>query len=228
MISAILFSYASAHALILFLTFRNPGAHSTFRADPRLWYVRFLIAAIIIDNLTQALGPMLIDSAFYEIPNRLRFGLHSILVPPLLIFAVSIFIIPMENRRVAYVFMLMACLLTACGIAYGAYHEILLLELQVADPAPLGHLKLVNAHSSPPWATIIANLLVLPLAAWIWAKQQWRWLLFGAGFIFIVNGAAAAAEWGFLAGNFAEVVFVASLWRTALHFRSDKAEQAGY
>jgi len=225
MISAILLCYACAHGVLLFLTFKSTGPEGKdLIADKRLWYVRLLISAIIIDNLTQAVGPMFIDAAFYEWPNRLRFALHAIMVPPILIFAVSILILPFKNQLAAKTWMLLACLLTALGVAYGVYHEIFMLELQPADPAPMGHLKLVNAHSSPPWATILANLLTLPIAAWIWAKQQWRWLLFGAGFIFIVNGAAAAAEWGFLAGNFAEIVFVASLWRTALYFNPGRRQ----
>ncbi|GAB3096411.1 hypothetical protein GCM10027217_11450 [Pseudomaricurvus hydrocarbonicus] len=100
-------------------------------------------------------------------------------------------------------------LFTGAAIMFGLYHEVVLLEL--GDKSALGVHKLGNLSSAPPWATILSNLVFLPLAWVYWRTTGWPWMLLGGVFIFIVNGASAAQPWGFLAGNFAEVVFIISL-----------------
>jgi len=52
----------------------------------------------------------------------------------------------------------------------------------------------------------------------VWKVNGWRWFFLGGLFIFLLNGATGAQPWGFIVGNFAEVVFILCLLATHRHF----------
>ena len=104
----------------------------------------------------------------------------------------------------------------ASALVWGFYHEVILLQLALR-PA-LGVMKLGSVSSLPPIATIATNILILPMAAAVWKVSGWKWFLLGTAFIFVLNGATGAQPWGFLVGNFAELVFMLCLLATQRRF----------
>jgi hypothetical protein len=90
--------------------------------------------------------------------------------------------------------------------------------LELGPKSAIGVTKLGSVSGLPPIATILTNILLLPMAALVWKASGWRWLLLGALFIFLVNGATGAQPWGFLVGNFSELVFMVSLLATDRRF----------
>jgi hypothetical protein len=202
---------AAIHALLLLSTLR-------FRADTAEWLVRTLLLALIYDNVVLALSAREFDQAWYYNASWLRYGLHVVVLPPLVIAALQLAAragVAWANRAPA---LIAACLFAAVGLAVGAITELVGLEL-VREVA-FGHERLASADSMPPLATILTNIVVLVIAAFIWRASGWPWLFFAAITIFLVNGALAGSTWSIIGGNLAEVVFatgwVATLWRFRL------------
>jgi hypothetical protein len=186
---------------------------------PRLWLLRFMLFGMFYDNLIQGIGNWFIDAAWYEAANVPRFVLHAAVLPFLTLFGLSV-------MRAAGVKMAFNALLvgfcwsfTACALAWGLYHEVFLLELGPKEA--MGVMKMGSLSGMPPVATILTNILVLPMAAAVWKVSGWKWFFLGALFIFLLNGATGAQPWGFLLGNFAEVVFVLCLLATHRRFAGD-------
>ena len=204
-------------ALILFAllcwTFFYGGTGSA-----RLWLLRLLLIGMCYDNVMQGLGNWFMDAPWYEGANVMRFVLHTTVLPFLTIFALAI----MGDAGVVVArkpgFVALCWLITLVAVGWGVYHEVVMLEL---GPKPaMGVMKLGSLSGVPPIATIATNLLVLPMAASVWRVGGWPWFFLGALFIFVVNGATGSQPWGFLSGNFAELVFIASLLLTERRFGS--------
>ena len=191
----LLLIFAAVDIALLAWTFRDRDF-----AAPRLWLLRFLLLGMFYDNLVQGSGNWFIEEGWYAPANIPRFVLHASVLPFLTLFGLSVF----------------CWLFTACALGWGLYHEVALLEL--GPRSALGVTKLGSLSSMPPVATILTNILVLPMAAAVWRVAGWPWFFLGGMFIFVVNGATAAQPWGFLVGNFAEVVFVLSLLQTHWRF----------
>ena len=186
--------------------------------SPRLWLLRMMLLGMCYDNVVQGLGNWFIDASWYAAANVPRFVLHSAVLPFLTLFGLSI----MRGAGVkmaASVFMVGFCwLFTAAALVWGLYHEVFMLEL--GPKSAMGVMKLGSLSGLPPIATIVTNILVLPMAAAVWKVSGWKWFFLGALFIFLLNGATGAQPWGFLVGNFAEVVFVLCLLATHRRFSS--------
>ena len=175
-----------------------------------------MLLGMSYDNLVQGLGNWFIDAAWYEGANVPRFILHVTVLPFLTIFGLSV----MRDAGVALArnaLVIGFCwLFTAAALAWGLYHEVYLLQL--GPKHAMGVMKLGSISALPPVATILTNILVLPMAAMVWKSSGWKWFFLGGLFIFLVNGATGAQPWGFLVGNFAELVFIVSLLATDRRF----------
>jgi len=186
--------------------------------SPRLWLLRMMLLGMCYDNLVQGLGNWFIEADWYAAANVPRFVLHSAVLPFLTLFGLSI-MRAAGVKVAANVFMVGFCwLFTAAALAWGLYHEVFMLEL--GPKSAMGVMKLGSLSGLPPIATIVTNILVLPMAAAVWKVSGWKWFFLGALFIFLLNGATGAQPWGFLVGNFAEVVFVLCLLATHRRFSS--------
>ena len=198
--ATLLLLYAFVHALLLLGTFRFE------RSSASVWFLRAMLLAMAYDNVMMAVGPLAIDSPLYAPANVPRYIAHAGLLPFMLLFAVTMLrrrgpsIVDKPAMRAGLV------LFTAMALGYGFVMDVAQLEL--GPESILGHVRLVSLDSVPPFATILTNLLVLPVAALLWRRGGTGLLFSGALFIFIVNGATGAMPWGFLAGNAAEVVFI--------------------
>ena len=207
----LLLGFALLQTALLAWTFtRAPGNPA------RVWLLRFMLLGMSYDNLVQGLGTWFIDAPWYEGANVPRFVLHVTVLPFLTIFGLSV----MRDAGVALArnaLVIGFCwLFTAAALAWGLYHEVYLLQL--GPKHAMGVMKLGSISALPPVATILTNILVLPMAAMVWKSSGWKWFFLGGLFIFLVNGATGAQSWGFLVGNFAELVFIVSLLATDRRF----------
>ena len=182
----------------------------------RLWLLRFMLFGMFYDNLVQGIGNWFIDASWYEAANVPRFVLHSAVLPFLTLFALSIMRAAGVKLAIKPFFTGFCVLFTAVALGWGLYHEVYMLEL--GPKSAMGVMKMGSLSGLPPIATILTNILVLPMAAAVWKVSGWKWFFLGALFIFLLNGATGAQPWGFLVGNFAEVVFVLCLLATHRRF----------
>jgi len=188
---------------------------------PRLWLLRFMLFGMAYDNLIQGIGNWFIEASWYEAANVPRFVLHAGVLPFLTLFGLSVMQsagVKMASNKLLVGF---CWLFTAGALAFGLYHEVLLLVL--GPKTAMGVMKMGSLSGMPPVATIVTNILILPMAAAVWKVSGWKWFFLGALFIFLLNGATGAQPWGFLVGNFAEVVFVVCLIATHRRFATNPA-----
>jgi hypothetical protein len=210
-LNTLLLLFALCHLALLAWTFAGAG-----RGALPLWLLRCLLFGVFWDNLVQGTGGWFVDQPWYLPANYLRYFLHSLLLPLLVLFGLwamggagAAAAASPRVRVVCYVF-------TLGAIAWGLYHEVFLLQL--APVSVLGVDKLVAVFTAPPYATIATSLVLLTMGVAVWRASGWRWLFLGSLFIFVVNGATASLPWGFVAASFAEVVFILCLLATERRF----------
>ncbi|ERN40571.1 hypothetical protein KR51_00031190 [Rubidibacter lacunae KORDI 51-2] len=178
-------------------------------ASFRLWFLRIMFAGIAYDNLMLVLGPTCIGRNWYLLASYPRYVLHAAILPFITLFVLSVMQVTGVGLGDKPPFILFCLVFTCIALVYGMWHEVLRLELAPEDT--LDHPRLARTSKTPPLATIATNFLILPLAVMIW-HQSGRWLLFaGSLFIFLVNSVSAEKNWGYIARNGAEVIFMCSL-----------------
>ncbi|GAA5525440.1 hypothetical protein Maes01_02010 [Microbulbifer aestuariivivens] len=182
-----------------------------------IWFLRCLLLALALDNMVIALAPLLLESPVYGVMSMMRFWIHAILLPGLLVFAAYLLQRYVASERIRVWLPRLGWALAIIAITYGYVFELAPLELVVADYYP----RMISADSQPPLATIAVNLLVIVAGIWLWRVAQWPWLFAGALQIFLVNGASAGLEWAFIVGNSAELLFALSLLATLAHIQKD-------
>ncbi|MEP1472362.1 MAG: hypothetical protein ABJK20_02340 [Halieaceae bacterium] len=209
--NGLLLLFAAVDLMLLLWTFKDKEP-----AAARLWLLRFLLLGMLYDNLLQGVGNWFIEASWYAAANVPRFILHALVLPFLTLYGLSVMRSAGVTLAGNHFFSGFCWLFTACALVWGFYHEVILLEL--GPKSVFGVSKLGSVSGMPPVATILTNILVLPMAAAVWRVAGWPWFFLGALFIFLVNGATGGQPWGFLVGNFAEVVFVVSLLQTHWRF----------
>ncbi len=212
MLHLVLLFYALIHASLLIWVLSISPTNCTPWQKGRVTFVCALLIGMLYDNLITGIGNFYFEQDWYSTANVPRFVLHALILPFLPLFAFSL--LQETHGRMRHQRLLFWPLIVVCSLAllYGLYHEVILLQL--GDKSVLGVQKLGNMVPSPPWATIVSNLIFLPMAWLYWRAAGWPWMFFGGLFIFVLNGASAGQSWGFLVGNFAEVVFIVSLLLT--------------
>lgn len=186
--------------------------------------VGLLLCGLLVDNLALAVSGAGLDAGYERILASLRYQMHALALPPLLVAAVCV----AQRAGVGFLSgaraMQVAVVLSIAGIAWGFATEIYGMEF--VPETLLGHTRLVSADGAPPLATILTNALLLIVAAAVWRRAKWPWLFAAALFIFAVNGATAAKEWSIVASNLAEVVFAVAWVATLRRFSPpEKFEQ---
>jgi hypothetical protein len=207
----ILFVTAAAiHVAILAATLR-------LRAGVTEWLLRALLLGLITDNLIVAAGAFAIDESWYYGASWMRYLAHVLLLPPMAFAALVLLQRAGSRFAVSQLARIATIFFVAAAISFGFVTEIA--ELELVRETVLGHPRMSSTHSGPPLATIATNLVILGLAAMLWRTVRWPWLFAAALFIFLVNGAAATTDWGIIAGNLAEVVFVLGWFASIRRFR---------
>ncbi len=212
MMLALLFATAALlHAAMFALSFR-------LKAGLPEWLVRLLFVGLMLDNTILALGAFAIDQPWYYDLSLVRYVAHVLILPPL-VTAASGTLVRAGVEWAAMKSVQAAIWLFVLGaISFGYATE--LSGLQLVQETLFGHTRYVSAHASPPLATILTNLVLLTIAAILWKRAGWRWAFAGSLLIFVVNGASAGSDWGIVAGNIAEILFVASWLATLFRFRA--------
>lgn len=212
MFNYMLLSYALLHLVILVWTFTWAA-----NTDSKIWILRALLFGMFYDNLMQGLGAWFITASWYESASIMRFVFHVSVLPFLTIFTLLILQLGQVNIANKLWFIGGCWMFALAAVIFGIYYEVYLLEL--GRTSVLGVEKLTSLSKTPPIATILTNIVVMLMAAALWRHNGWKWLFLGALFIFIVNGATATLAWGFIAGNFAELIFIICLLATARKFQ---------
>lgn len=181
--------------------------------------VRVLLVGTATDNFIQWLGHFYIAEEWYHQVNWLRFILHAAILPFITLFTLSVLRKAGIQWAYSKVFTGFCVLFTLTTLVYGLYADVLSVTMQVNEYH--GIAKLTKVEKGPPMGTILTNLLTIILAAMLWKKDGWKWLFIGSITIFLINGATAPFPWGFLTGNFAEILFALSLLFTAKAFFVD-------
>lgn len=207
MLSMVFVSAAAVHILILLSTLR-------LRAGGAEWIVRLLLLGLVADNLILALGGIAFDAPWYYGASWLRYFAHVLLLPPLALAALLL----AQRAGLSWSGMPVARwaigVFVVAAILVGLGTEIVNLEL--VKETLFGHDRYVSADAMPPIATILTNLVVLVIAGAIWRQAGWTWLFLAALAILLVNGSSAGKEWGIIAGNLAEIVFLVG-WVVTLY-----------
>ena len=195
----LLFTFAmTVHLVLLIATIRLP-------ANWPEWIVRALLLGLFIDNITLALSGLGLGSDWYVAANHLRYFAHAAVLPLLLIAGVLLArradVRWAANSKVVAV----AVVLATAGVLFGLATEVF--GLQLVPESLYGHTRLVSSSNLPPIATILTNVLLLPIGVAIWRNGGWPWLFAVALLILLVNGATATKDWGIISGNLTEIVF---------------------
>ncbi len=192
------FFVAALHLVMLLASFR-------LRAGAPEWLWRLLMCGLIYDNVVIALGSTGVGENWYQAASALRYLMHVIVLPPLVVAALLVARRAGADWAQGRTAFLMAGIFVVAAIDVGIVTEIA--GLQLVSESLYGHERLVSAHASPPLATIATNVVILAIGAAIWRRAGWPTLFGVALAILLVNGATASQEWGILAGNLAELVF---------------------
>ena len=209
--SFLLLAFAAIDAALLLWTFA-----ARLQPSLRLLLLQLMLLGMFYDNTVQGIGQWFAEASWYEAANVPRFVLHAAVLPFLTLFALSI----MKDAGIGVAhkpwLWIAGGLCTAAALAWGLYHEVYTLDLKPISR--YGVDKMTSVSSLPPIGTIATNILILPMAAAVWRVSGWSWFFLGSLFIFLLNGATGAQPWGFLVGNFAEVVFMLALLATHRRF----------
>lgn len=202
---------AAAHFSLMLATSRALNNAET-------WIVRALLLGLCFDNTVLALGVSSNNETWYYGASEIRYAMHVFVLPPLVLAALRLAgragIAGLESRYA----LLTGLTFAVAAIAFGFVTELANLELireSLGD-----HVRLVSADAMLPLATIVTNLVLLVLTAYLWRRSGWPWLFAATLSIFLINGGLAGSEWGIVAGNLAEVVFALAWVAALLHFNS--------
>ena len=175
--------------------------------------VAAVLAGLCYDNVVLALGNVGGETPWYKALTVMRYAVHATVLPPLVVAGVSL------ARRAGLRWALYhrmipaAALVASAGVVFGLTVDVIGIEL--VGKTLFEHSRLVSADTSPPFATITTNVVLLGIGASLWWRAHWPWLFAGSLAIFIINGATAGQPWSILAGNLAELVFAVS-WLKSL------------
>ena len=172
-----------------------------------------MLFGVIFDNITLFLAPHLLGSNVYLLLNKFRFATHALLLPLLIPFGLSV--LHQSGSTIAANKLLVGALslITIGALYFGIHHEIV--HLTLGEKSAYGYTRLAAVGDTlPPIGTIVANLILMVMGIALWKRAGWKWMFLGALFIFALNAATGAKEYGVLVGNFAEVVFIFSLLLT--------------
>lgn len=200
----------------------------TFAGAPlRIWILRAILFGVLYDNAALLLSTLYGAADWLKPLNYPRWWIHGTVLPLLSLFMFSLLrhlALPAANRLWVKALFL---LVTSLCLAYGIWYEILALDLTNRTAGFSNNLlgtmeRFTSVSQTPPLGTILTNVFLIIWAGYLWRLTGWYWLFAGALFIFCVNAASVAVSYGFMLGNFAEIVFLATLLMTERHFATQR------
>lgn len=211
MLVNLLFVFSAIHCLLFLESFRWAD-----NSHWRVWFLRLVLFTMAYANLIQGLGGLFIEQAWFLMANYARYYLQVCVFPVFIVFALSVTKDTAATLARQPWFRGLCLVMTAIGLVYGAYHELLGMDLVVHDA--LGIIRLDTADTTASYARLLTSLFVLLLATVIWQISGWKWLFLGCLLLVVVSGLSSGQAWGFVANNLAEILFVAATLQTEKYF----------
>ncbi|MEH2233526.1 MAG: hypothetical protein V7K71_28460 [Nostoc sp.] len=170
-----------------------------------------VVAGMTYDNLIISLGRLINEGSFLKSLNRLRFLLHDLLIPLLVVVAIKL-------ASAAGVFWAnKPILFSGCWtITFGLIGLGLMTNLKHLELAPInvaGSLRYKPKNSKPPISTIFIALLVGVAGFYIWREIQWPWMFVGT-VVMLFGNALPTKIFGSLVGSAVDFVFILALLTT--------------
>jgi len=172
---------------LIYLVFLIIGLRIAFRLG--YWtnsnFLLFIIAALIYDNLIIACGKFIGEGALLESLNLLRYWLHGIVTPTIIIYSWDVIIRTGAFHAKRKVLETLAYLLTLGLIIFEITHVI---GTNIKPKWDHGTL-VYEPESMPtmPIMLIITTVILLIAGIIIWKKQGWKTLFIGVLLMGIVN-----------------------------------------
>ena len=181
-----------------------------------------VLVGLLYDNAVIGYGIFIGESDLLLNMNMLRFLLHAVITPLLILAALDqtkrFGVETAKKRWVQGFFGLMTLVLIGIGLA----------EFANIDLVPAyygGTLRYVDSNVGPPIPSIITIVVIGILGIVIWRKGSWPWLFAGALFMF-VGSAIPPSQVGPAVGSGSEIVLLLSFLFTekALKDRNEVPE----
>ena len=172
-----------------------------------------VVAGMTYDNLIISLGRLINEGVCLKLLNRLRFLLHDLLIPLLVVVAVKL------ASAAGVVWASQPIVFSGCWtIAFGLIGLGLVTNCKQLELAPItfaGSLRYKPKKSQVPILTILIALLVGVAGFYIWHEIQWPWMFLGTLVMFFVN-ALPTKIFGSLVGSAVDFVFMLALLATQI------------
>ena len=168
-----------------------------------------VIGGLFYDNLIISLGSSLGEGSLLEGLNRVRFVIHALATPTLIMFA----LVTAQRLGVGWaqkrIWFSILGVLTVLMIALGTYEDII--EIVLVAERDAGTLRYVNgASAGPPIPAVVTIIVMIVVGAFLWRRNKWAVLCIGSILMFIFAGAGASI---LILSNIGEVFFAgAILW----------------
>ena len=153
-----------------------------------------VIGALVYDNLAIASGSLLGEGAALQAVNVPRYVFHALLTPMLIIFACGVArqadVGWSQTKGVHAAF----CTLATVLIGYGAFTDILNLQLEPARfQDTLRYSNEFSLLKGPPLPSLISMAVLVVVGVAVWVKARWPWLSAGALIMLLLAGAGSRA-----------------------------------
>ena len=181
-----------------------------------------VLVSTIYDNLILWLGNWIGEGQLLENLSQVRFLLHYLAVPLLIVVAIELAY--RSEAKWANKFSRISSWLLAFGLAgYDIFNNFIGLQLK---PELFDNVLLyVSVSSQLSVITIIINIFVLLVGIGIWVRtKKWQWLFVGAS-IGMVGNAFPVSQAGTLPGSATEMILSLSLLLTQYHLEDDEEEE---
>jgi hypothetical protein len=172
-----------------------------------------VVGGIIYDNIILGIGNFLGEGELLVLLSRVRFLLHFIAIPLLIVVGVEL-----SHRAGAKwansVARSISWILAMTFIVISIINDYVDLELIAIDF--MGMLRYGNAKpQNIPIVTIAINIFVLLIGVGIWVRIQWKWLFFGT-LVSLVGNAIPVSIVGTLPGSTSEFIMAVCLLFTEI------------
>lgn len=205
--------YSAAYiALLIWSLNASPKAH--LRSLNSFLYL--VLAGLIFDNTVVAVGKFIGEGAFLETLNQLRYWIHAMITPTLVLFSLGILrtagLRGINNKFSFYI----AVVFTSTLILLEMATEVIGLELKPSWQ--YGVLRYIPAEASggPPLMIILVTLVLIISGIILWRSTNWPWMFIGALIMTLGSAVQIPVNSSAITNGF-ELLLAISLVATKIH-----------
>lgn len=163
-----------------------------------------IIVGLLYDNAVIGYGIYMGESDLLLNMNKLRFLIHGVLTPLLILAALNQtkrFGVETAGKRwMQILFIVVALILIGMGLAEFS-------NIQMEPVYYAGTLRYVDTNSTPPIPSIVTIVITAVLGIVVWRKAKWPWL-FATAVVMFVGSAIPPSVVGPTIGSGAEIVLI--------------------